>query len=177
MKLFELKATTKTGNPIEVYFETDQGSKYILSSKNESKRIKSYHANTGGEDQGLHKWYERCVFVAAKYVHEANSPQMLINKGFKVYLSEKGSKIAFYQRVDRKFEVLTWDDAFPKSNRGKVPLVFEFTETPTKGFSVVEFNINPATKELKSYHFGSPVSLIKKFSELTDQEALAFKDK
>ena len=61
MKLFEIAVKSKSGNDVVLYFETEQGSKYILTDKNESKRIKSVHSNA--DDSGLKDWYQKCVFV------------------------------------------------------------------------------------------------------------------
>jgi hypothetical protein len=175
MRLYELNVTTKDGHQINTYFETEQGSKYILSAKNESRRIKSVHANTGGADAGLQRWYGRCVFVDPKFEYEANAPQFLIGKGIKIYISEANGKIAFYHKVDGKFAILTWTDAYPKSNKGAKPLVFEFSLKPANGLHAVEFNAD-STKLVKSYHFGSKISTVKKLSDLSKDEILAFKD-
>ena len=53
-KLYEStsKLVSPTLSPITTYFETAQGSKYLLSGKGETKRWKSAHANTGSEDSG-----------------------------------------------------------------------------------------------------------------------------
>lgn len=179
MLLFEIKVTSKSGNNVTTYFETSQGSKYILTDKNESKRIKSAHANTGGEDAGLKKWWANCIFVPKKNEYEANSPQFLMNSlnGIKdIFISIKGDKFAFYKKIDNKFEVYTWDDAYPKSKKGKIPLVFEFTKTPTKDYYVVEYEFDNTSHALRNYHFGSQVTIIKPIDQVPEAELLRFKD-
>ena len=70
------------------FFKTAQGSKYIRMSDGRLRRHKSYHTNTGGEDQGLHSWSNMSIFVEPQYDKEANSIQFLIGNGYK-------NKIAF----------------------------------------------------------------------------------
>ena len=59
------------------YFETSQGSKYIRLSDGRLRRWKSNHANTGGEDMGLHGWQQNSIFVDPKWDKEANSVQFI----------------------------------------------------------------------------------------------------
>ena len=70
------------------FFKTSQGSKYIRMSDGRLRRWKSHHSNTGGEDKGLHGWSDMSIFVDPIYDKEANSPQFLIGKGFKIGLSK-----------------------------------------------------------------------------------------
>ena len=53
------KLVSPSLSPISTYFETSQGSKYLLSDAGETKRWKSAHANTGGEDAGIPN---RCLY-------------------------------------------------------------------------------------------------------------------
>ncbi len=170
-------AASPSGAKITTYFETDQGSKYLLSDKNESKRIKSVHANTGGDDQGVKKWFPHCVFVADKFQYIANAPMFLMNQLGKIsniFISVKGTRVAFYKKVNDKFEICTYDDAYPKSKKGPVPLVFDCSLKPAVGLSVVEWSAN-ANGSLINYHMGSPVSVIKNINDLSDDEVNAFK--
>ena len=70
------------------FFKTSQGSKYIRMPDGRLRRWKSNHSNTGGEDMGLHGWSSMSVFVDPKYDKEANAPQFLIGKGYKIGLSK-----------------------------------------------------------------------------------------
>lgn len=166
MKVRELFETAKwkstTGNKIIIYFETEQGSKYLLTDKNESKRNKSHHANTGGEDKGMQNWQENCVFVDPKFEYYANAPQFLANKIklSDVKVSTKGGRLAFYY----KQEVLKFRDAYPKTG-GEQPLVFEYTPRPTKGFHCLEYTLGNDGYSIKSWHFGSKVSRIEKITD------------
>ena len=73
------------------FFKTSQGIKYIRMSDGRLRRYKSYHSNTGGEDQGLHDWSDMSIFVGPEHDKEANSPQFLLGKGFKIGLSKTKS--------------------------------------------------------------------------------------
>ena len=162
-ELFEVKEwKSVTGNKITTYFETEQGSKYILTDKNESKRNKSSHSNTGGEDKGLHEWKDHCIFVNSKFEYFANAPQFLANtfKLDEIKVSTKNNKLAFYH----KGEILKFKDAYPKSG-GDQPLVFEYTLKPTKDFNCVEYTLKSDGYSIKVWHFGSKVSKIEPISD------------
>jgi hypothetical protein len=180
MRLYEFtNYTSPSGAKITTYFETSQGSKYVLSANNESKRLKSFHANTGGDDQGLKDWFPNCVFVPEAFQYEANCVQFLAPKiggTNNMFLSTKNGKAAFYKKGQNGFEVLTWDDAYPKSNRGTKPLMFEYTETPTKGYHALEYKLN-TNHSIASWHFGSDVSVVKDFADLTPDEIQSFHSK
>jgi len=162
MKLHELQDIKSPSHAkIITYFETGQGSKYVFSASGESKRWKSSHANTGGEDQGAKTWYEKCIFVPDKFHYEGNSVQFLTNRFrlSEIALSLKGNKAAFYVRKNNKWEIATWDDAYPKSKKGPIPLTFEFSEKPIVGYSCLEFTNGP-NHALKNFHFGSEVTKV-----------------
>ena len=82
-KIFE-SITSTTGNKVVIYLETGQGSKYLMTDKGETKRWKSDHANTGGEDKGLKDWHQNSFFIDPKFENEANSVLHLTNKGMKI---------------------------------------------------------------------------------------------
>lgn len=177
MKLFEITVKSKSGNNVVLYFETKQGSKYILTDKNESKRIKSVHSNA--DDSGLKDWYQKCVFVDEKSEKAANAFQFLVDK-FEVFLFAKGNAITLATKENGKFRNLKMSDAFPKAVSSNVlkdgDITFQYSTKPVIGQSVVEFNVESSGK-IKSYHFGSPVSKIKKIDELSQSELMSFKDK
>lgn len=148
------------------YFETAQGSKYIRNEKGQLRRWKSKHANTGGEDMGLHAWSSQSIFVPQNFAHEANSLQHLIGKGFKTAIAKnKDGKLVILIADKGKWRPATWSDAYPnyvKSNPAKKDktIMFEYSKEPKMGYSVVDFDLKPNTTEIKGYHFGSPVSKI-----------------
>jgi hypothetical protein len=160
------------------YFETAQGSKYIRNEQGQLRRWKSNHANTGGEDMGLHGWSAQSVFVPQIYSNQANSLQHLIGKGYKTALSKNSDGKMIIMVVDNgKWRPATWNDAYPvyvKSNpqyKDKV-LGFEYSKEPKMGYSVVDFDLKPNSTEIRSYHFGSPVSKIE--SQIPKDEVTRF---
>jgi hypothetical protein len=157
------------------FFKTAQGSKYIRMSDGRLRRWKSYHSNTGGEDEGLHKWSDMSVFVNPTYDKEANSPQFLIDKGYKIGISKtQNGKMVIILLDNGDWRPATWGDAYP--NYVKVnpeykdkPLAWDYVKEPTVGFNVVDFSFKDG--HLKGYHFGSEVSEV---SEFTDEDKKLF---
>jgi hypothetical protein len=157
------------------FFKTSQGSKYIRMSDGRLRRWKSHHSNTGGEDKGLHGWSDMSIFVDPIYDKEANSPQFLIGKGFKIGLSKtQNGKMVVVVFDNGNWRPATWKDAYPgfikinPENENK-PLAWEYIKEPKVGYNVVDFNVK--NNQLKSYHFGSEVSEV---SEFTDEDKKLF---
>lgn len=161
------------------FFKTAQGSKYIRLPDGRLRRWKSSHANTGGEDMGLHGWSTQSIFVEPKYEHAANSIQYLMGRDYKVALSKDAEGKMFPMIVDGgKWRPATWGDAYTvyaKQNpdiANKV-LSWKYSKEPIVGFHVVDFDLKGGSKgtEIKGYHFGSPVSEI---SPLSDEDKNLF---
>lgn len=183
MLLSEITAVTKTGNKILTYFETAQGSKYLLSDKGESKRIKSLHANTGAEDVGVKEWMQHCVFTDPKDEKMANAFQFLANHQKDIMINVQSGKITLMIVEDKKWRDATFADAYPTSSKSAEHsskkndvLTFGYIKDPKIGYNCVEFNIR-ANKTVSNYHFGSPVSKIKKVSDMSETELKAFASK
>ena len=157
------------------FFKTSQGSKYIRMSDGRLRRYKSFHSNTGGEDQGLHGWSDMSIFVDPKYDKESNSPQFLIGKGFNVGLSKsQNGEMVIIVLDNNQWRLAPWGDAYPKfvninPNYKNKPLVFPYVKKPTIGYHVVDFKMKNG--QLKSYHFGSEVS---EMGEFTDEDKKLF---
>ncbi len=154
-----------TLSPITTYFETSQGSKYLLSKKGETKRWKSAHANTGGEDTGLKEWYPNSMFVPADQINSIMGYEILLDKGFKVAMSKsQNSKNVFVILKDNQWVPATWDDASPKYVKanphmsGKT-IAFDASPIPVMGSMAVEYRQDP-NGVIRSFHPGSPVSKI-----------------
>ncbi len=156
-----------SGSPIKLYFTTAQGSQYIMAESGETRRIKSSHANTGGEDAGLHAWNQKAFFTSKEYEYLGNSPQFFIGNGYKNYtMSLKGDTVTFFV-VDPKnnqWRQGTFGDAYPKSVKGdpskaNIPLSFPIVTTPKTGFFILEFRMKG--NMISNYHFGSPVADVK----------------
>ena len=157
------------------FFKTAQGSKYIRMSDGRLRRWKSYHSNTGGEDQGLHSWSDMSVFVDPQYDKEANSPQFLIDKGYKIGISKtKNGKMVVVIYDNNGWRPATWGDAYPvyvsrNPNHKDKPLAWDYIKEPKVGFNVVDFSYKDG--QLKGYHFGSEVSEV---GEFTDEDKKLF---
>jgi hypothetical protein len=160
------------------FFKTAQGSKYIRLQDGRLRRWKSSHANTGGEDMGLHAWSSQSFFVDPQYENQANSIQYLIGKGFKTGLSKDAEGKMFPMIFDSgNWRPALWKDAytnFAKENpqiANKV-LAWKYEKEPKVGYHVVDFDFKEGKGTiLKGYHLGSPVSEI---GELTDEDKKLF---
>lgn len=188
---FKLWLETKTdkswvspsGSPIKWYFKTSQGSQYIMSAAGETRRIKSSHLNTGGEDAGLHGWYPSCVFVSESFKNEVLAAQHLLDKGFSYSLTNvKGEpNTMVWIVVDPKtnqWRPATWNDAYPKtftygihdpSIKPQTELKFKYVQEPKLNYMTFEIK-KKSSGVVKSSHPGSPVSEIHEISKLKHEE-------
>ena len=154
-----------TMSPIITYFETAQGSKYLLTDKGETKRWKSAHANTGGEDQGLKSWFPNSMFVPESEVDTMLAYEHLLDKGFKISISGAGGgKKVWVVLKDGKWEPATYGMAYPTFSRlnpdkADKPLVFTPSDKPIIGYMAVEYKQEP-NGLIRSFHPGSPVSKV-----------------
>jgi hypothetical protein len=175
IKIFEMfNITSTTGNKVVAYFETEQGSKYLITDKGETKRWKAVHSNTGEDDKGLKDWYQKSFFVDDKFQYEANSIQFLVDKGIKCALNIEKYKCKIYILKDGKWQIGNMRDAYPKANIDR-PLVFDCLEKLTIGYNSVEYILNADKFSIKKYHFGSKVSKIINADKITDEELKYFK--
>ena len=166
-KLYEStsKLVSPTLSPITTYFETAQGSKYLLSGKGETKRWKSAHANTGSEDSGLKEWYPNSMFVPQDDMDSMMSYEHLLDKGYKISLSKtQNDKHVWVIYKDGKWGPATYGDAFPTYTRlnpdkASKPLAFSSYTAPAIGLMAVEYKQEP-NGLVKRFHPGSPVSKV-----------------
>ena len=172
IKPYKLYESTSKGklvspslSPISTYFETAQGSKYLLSDAGETKRWKSAHANTGGEDAGLKSWYPKSMFVPQEDQDSVMAYEHLLNKGYKISLSKtQNGKQVWIIYKGGKWIPATYSDAYPTYSRmnpdkADKPLAFSSSPTPTMGAMTVEYKQDP-NGLVRSFHPGSPVSKI-----------------
>jgi hypothetical protein len=159
------KLVSPSLSPISTYFETSQGSKYLLSDAGETKRWKSAHANTGGEDSGLKSWYPKSMFVPQEDQDSVMAYEHLLNKGYKISLSKtQNGKQVWIIYKEGKWIPATYSDAYPTYSRmnpdkADKPLAFSSSPTPTMGAMTVEYKQDP-NGLVRSFHPGSPVSKI-----------------
>lgn len=156
------------------YFETSKGSRYIRLSDGRLRRWKSYHADTGGEDMGLHEWHDNSIFVDPKYEKQANAVEFMQNyydlRDMGLSKNKDGKMILMLYK-DGVWSPATYSDAYPKYTKvypedsNKI-LGWEYVNTPTVGYHVVDFSLK--NNRLRSYHFGSEVSIVEPKGELSD---------
>jgi hypothetical protein len=159
------KLVSPTLSPITTYFETAQGSKYLLSDAGETKRWKSAHANTGGEDSGLKSWYPKSMFVPQEDQDSVMAYEHLLNKGYKISLSKtQNGKQVWIILKDNQWVPATYSDAYPTYSRlnpdkADKPLAFTSSPTPVIGMMAIEYK-QEANGLIRSFHPGSPVSKV-----------------
>jgi hypothetical protein len=163
-----------TGAKVTYYFETAQGSKYILSSNNESRRIKSYHANTGGEDSGLKNWHDKCVFTPEKFQTNFLAYMQLNSYGISniALTSIKQGYLTFMMFNGTEWTPVRFKDAYKKAvknmpEKAEDIMEFPFVKIPTIGYNAIEWN-EKSNKTIKDYHPGSPVSIVKDIKDATE---------
>jgi hypothetical protein len=147
-------------------FITGQGSRYIMDKKGRTRRIKSFHSNTGSEDTGLHEWNDVAIFTQSKDELASNAGQFLIGHGLRMSLKFANS-VATFMILDprtNQWRDATWGDAYPayiKSNPAAAQkiLAFQYIRYPAMGWNILEIDFRP-DKSLKGVHFGSPVSKV-----------------
>jgi len=159
------RLVSPTLSPIITYFETAQGSKYLLSEKGETKRWKSSHANTGGEDQGLKEWYPLSMFVPEESQDVMMAYEHLLDKGYKCSLSKTSNgKQVWVIYKEGQWVPALYSDAFPTYSRlnpeqASKPLAFTSYPTPAIGLMAIEYKQDP-NGLIRSFHPGSPVSKV-----------------
>lgn len=169
--------TSPSGSPITTYFETAQGSKYLLTQRGETKRWKSSHANTGGEDQGVKPWYSHSMFVPEQDLDAMMAYEHLLDKGHKISLAKTpGGKQVWIIYQEGQWQPALYSHAFPTYSRlhpekADKPLAFTASSVPILGHMAVEYRQEP-NGLIRSFHPGSPVTKILPLSQ-ADPEDLA----
>ena len=136
-----------------------------MSEKGETKRWKSSHANTGGEDSGLKEWYPNSMFVPEGDLDAMMAYEHLLDKGFKISISgTPGGKKVWVILDQGAWRPATFGDAFKKfvqanPSAANKPLAFIASSTPVIGHMAVEFKRDP-NGLIRSFHPGSPVSKV-----------------
>ena len=168
-----------TLSPITTYFETAQGSKYLLSDAGETKRWKSAHANTGGEDSGLKSWYPNSMFVPQDHQDVMLAYEHLLDKGFKISISKTpNGKQVWVINKDNSWTPATYSDAYPTYSRlhpekADKPLGFISSQTPKIGLMAIEYKQDP-NGLIRSFHPGSPVSKVMPIDQASPEDLAHF---
>ena len=173
------KLVSPSLSPISTYFETSQGSKYLLSDAGETKRWKSAHANTGGEDSGLKSWYPNSMFVPEEDQNSVMAYEHLLNAGYKISLSttQNGKKVWIIYK-EGKWVPAIYSDAYPTFSRlnpdkADKPLAFSSQPLPKIGLMSVEYKQDP-NGLIRSFHPGSPVSKVMSIDRATPSDLAHF---
>ena len=173
------KLVSPSLSPISTYFETAPGSKYLLSDAGETKRWKSAHANTGGEDGGLKSWYPKSMFVPEEDQNSVMAYEHLLNAGYKISLSttQNGKKVWIIYKGG-KWVPAIYSDAYPTFSRlnpdkADKPLAFSSQPLPKIGLMAVEYKQEP-NGVIRSFHPGSPVSKVMPVDRATPADLAHF---
>ena len=166
-------------SPIATYFETAQGSKYLLSQAGETKRWKSSHANTGGEDSGLKEWYPKSMFVPEGDINAIMAYEHLLDKGYKISLSKtQNGKMVWVIYKNNQWVPALYSDAYKNyvklnPQMADKPLAFSSSSTPVMGYMAVEYKQDPSGI-VRSFHPGSPVSKVMSIEQADPKDLTYF---
>lgn len=137
-----------SGSPIEWKFFTSHGTEYVLSAQNQARRIKQ----AGLNDDGLHPWMDRMVFVDEKDAINAMNTIVNIQQTLTpVKLEttwESGTKLDIQKLVQDQWQT-------------QLSVVIQDTK-PQIGKNVLEFMLDGCI--VKSFHAGHDVTKLKHFN-------------
>lgn len=151
----------KGGTPT-MMIVTSQGSRYLITSDGMVLRNKSFHANTGGEDQGLKSWSDAIEFYdPAEQPGGATFPMSVakaVEKRLPVTLSKtQDGKRALLIYDRSQWRVAKISDIYKYVATQDAPIVATYSKTPKLNWNVLDYTMGP-NKALKSVHPGSPVT-------------------
>ena len=141
------KITSPTGSPIEWKFFTSRGTEYVLSSEKQARRIKQ----AGLNDDGLHPWMDRMVFVDEKDAIDAMNTMARIQQTLTPVKLDTdwmcGSKLNIQKLVLGQWQT-------------QLSVVIQDTN-PQLGKNVLEFTLDGSI--VKQFHAGHDVTKLKHF--------------
>lgn len=150
------------GGKPKMVIQTAQGSRYLITDDGMVLRHKSFHANTGGEDQGLQDWMQHIEFYEPTKIGGTTFPLIVskaIEKGLPVALSttQDGKRVLLIA-VDGKWRAAKISDIFKYVGPGgDVTVVATYSKTPKLNWDPLDYNIS-ANGALTNVHPGSPVT-------------------
>ena len=141
---------------------TSQGSRYLITSDGMVLRNKSFHANTGGEDQGLKNWSDAIEFYDPTERPGGTTFPLTVAKAVEkrlpVTLSKtKDGKRALLIHDGSQWRVAKISDVYKHVATTDEPIVSTYSTTPKLNWNVLDYTMN-SNKTLKSVHPGSPVT-------------------
>ena len=159
--------TAPNGSPVVGVFSTAQGSIYLHTSDGQTRRIKSWHGNTGGSDAGLHGWNGGALFF---FGNRAENFTLALGKlkesGLSVSISEVNGKarIHVFDKSQNAWREAIWEDAYPRAVKSGVlpsntPIEASFSRTPVIDGHILEWTSSD-NSGLHGVHPGSPVDWV-----------------
>lgn len=149
----------KGGKPA-MLIVTAQGSRYLITDDGMVIRNKSYHANTGGEDQGLKSWSDKIEFYSPDDLGGTTFPLAVasaVQKGLPVALSKASDGKRVLMIYDNGWRPAKISDVFKHVASQDVVISNTFSTTPQLNWNVLDYDLKP-NGSLKSVHPGSPVT-------------------
>ena len=141
---------SKHGAPVEWKFYTSHGTEYVLSSIGEGRRIKQ----AGLQDDGLHMWTDKMVFVDEQDAVSAMNTMCSIQRTLtpvKISTSwEPNSTLDIQKLVGGAWQT-------------QLSVVIQDTK-PTVGKNVLEFMLDGDQGIVKAFHAGHDVTKLKHFA-------------
>ena len=178
------KINTPNGDKLKLIFKTAQGSVYIMTEGGMTRRNKSFHANTGGADSGVHGWNQHIIFFHPQYyvmadahriLEEAMSPKPRWN----AIVGNGKFSFTILDTKSNQWRPATCNDVYPKSVAAgrfapNQPIEFQYVKVPTVGYNVFEFDANG--NQIKGIHLGNEVSDVRPITNAIPQELQPFVD-
>lgn len=141
---------------------TGQGSRYLVTSDGMVLRNKSFHASTGGEDQGLKDWSGAIEFYDPNE-KPGGAPFALtvskaVEKKLPVALSNtKDGKRALLIYDGKQWRVAKVSDIYNNVASNDDPIVATYSKTPKLSWNVFDYDVDSNNRIVRA-HPGSPVT-------------------
>jgi len=141
---------------------TGQGSRYLMTSDGMVLRNKSFHASTGGEDQGMKDWSGAIEFYEPNEkpggVPFALSVGKAVEKKLPVALSNtKDGKRALMIYDGKQWRVAKISDIYKNVASTDAPIVATYSKSPKLNWNVLDYDVD-SSKRIVRAHPGSPVT-------------------
>lgn len=149
------------GTPV-MLLVTGQGSRYLVTSDGMVLRNKSFHASTGGEDQGLKDWSGAIEFYDPNE-KPGGAPFALtvskaVEKKLPVALSNtKDGKRALLIHDGKQWRVAKVSDIYNNVASTDDPIIATYSKTPKLNWNVFDYDVD-ANNRIVRAHPGSPVT-------------------
>ena len=154
--------TSPNGGKAAMVIVTAQGSRYLITDDGMVLRHKSFHANTGGEDQGLKDWSQHIEFYDPnEKVGGTTFPLAVsaaVSKRIPVALSTTPDGRRALAILDNgKWRVAKISDVFKHVATDDVAIVGNYSKSPKLHWHTMDYDVN-SNGQLSRVHPGSPVS-------------------